>query len=199
MKMYVDYQDIDIEEEIRNTIPDWVIFTDKFSHWNSYDIDIAGLYNKEELLNVLYKEYNWKVHLPIYIYDHSGITINSYGFHMIDPHGWDWLQVGFIGITKENLDRYYNSDENYARESLEKAIEYIDSILTGDVWRCTLSEIHHVTVVDTKTGKKSEEVREENLENVSGVGFESMLAVAKAEWNLEDAEDITKTYHHHAA
>jgi len=77
--------------------------------------------------------------LPIYMYDHSGITINTTGFSC----GWDSGQVGFIYITQKKLDEMgvtLNNDEEWPDflERLKKymvgEVETMDQYVTGDVY-----------------------------------------------------------------
>ena len=70
--------------------------------------------------------------LPLYLYDHSGITINTTGFSC----KWDSGQVGWVYITSSDAKKMGCSD--YSEEKLHEAIraevsEY-DSYLTGEVY-----------------------------------------------------------------
>jgi hypothetical protein len=78
------------------------------------------------------------VMLPLYLYDHSGITIRCHNFSDIDSHGWDWGQVGYIYLTKKQVRSEWG---RCTKKNLEKAEKYIrsevetyDQYLTGDVW-----------------------------------------------------------------
>lgn len=72
--------------------------------------------------------------LPLYIYDHSGITMNTGGFSC----PWDSGQVGWIWVTKERaLKEIGNIDEKNweqrAREFLKAEVQIYDDYLHGDV------------------------------------------------------------------
>ena len=58
----------------------------------------------EELRDYLIKEKNAIVILPLFLFDHSGITISTSAFN----NRWDFGQVGFIYATKEDVLREYN-------------------------------------------------------------------------------------------
>lgn len=60
--------------------------------------------------------------LPLYLYDHSEITMNCSDFN--DP--WDSCQVGFIYVTNEDIKREYG-------ELSETAIEKAETVLRGEV------------------------------------------------------------------
>ena len=94
--------------------------------------------------------------LPIYMYDHSGITINTTGFGAIDSDRWDWGQIGFIYCTAEDIRKNWSvkSINKKLKESAEKVllgeIETYDQYLRGDVYgyvvtsteKCNLGHEH---------------------------------------------------------
>lgn len=72
--------------------------------------------------------------LPLYLYDHSGITMNTTGFSC----PWDSGQVGWIYATGEDVVKEYGS---ITPETLEKAkdllqgeVEYYDHYIRGDCY-----------------------------------------------------------------
>ena len=67
--------------------------------------------------------------LPIFMYDHSGITVST------KPYGdrWDSGQVGFIYATREDLKRE-GFTKKRATEFLENEVKIYDQFLTGDIW-----------------------------------------------------------------
>jgi hypothetical protein len=72
--------------------------------------------------------------LPLYIYDHSGITMNTTGFSC----RWDSGQVGWIYVSKERIIEEYGdaSKESVekARRVLESEVETYAQYLEGDVY-----------------------------------------------------------------
>jgi hypothetical protein len=77
--------------------------------------------------------------MPLYLYDHSGITIscgNSYPYN----DRWDAGQVGFIYVTKEKIRKEYGvkrvSKEllETVREVLVNEVKTYDQDLRGDVY-----------------------------------------------------------------
>lgn len=74
--------------------------------------------------------------LPVYMYDHSGITINTTGFSC----SWDSGQVGIMYCTKEKAIREFGKKLCTAKvraaaiRCMEGEIKSIDAYLTGDVW-----------------------------------------------------------------
>lgn len=67
---------------------------------------------------------------PIYMYEHSGITISHGDF----GDRWDSGQVGWHYITKEKLESDFNGDVEAAKHCLEGELETYDHYLRGNVW-----------------------------------------------------------------
>lgn len=92
------------------------------------------------------------VSLPLYLYDHSGLTMNTTGFQC----PWDSGQVGFIYVSKEDIrkemarpkplkkgqvnpdlasiKRVTKKDIERVRECLKGEVETYDQYLTGEVY-----------------------------------------------------------------
>ena len=67
--------------------------------------------------------------LPLYLYDHSGITMSVNQFSC----PWDSGQVGWIFVTKSKLKKE-KIDIKRAEDILRAEVEEYDKYLTGDVW-----------------------------------------------------------------
>jgi hypothetical protein len=102
---------------------------DDFSSWN-------------ELENFLRKEKGAVEVLPMYMYDHSGITIRTHSF--ADP--WDSGQIGFIYATRKDiLDNW--SKKRLSKELRQNTIRLLkaevqdyDDYLTGNVYGYVLED-----------------------------------------------------------
>ena len=77
--------------------------------------------------------------LPLYLYDHSGITISTSSFDC----RWDSGQVGFIFVSKYKILKEYGKemDTETIEKYLEGEVETYDQYLTGDVWGYRVYEI----------------------------------------------------------
>lgn len=78
------------------------------------------------------------VMLPLYLYDHSGITMNTSGFSC----GWDSGQVGFIWTDIKRLQDVGHTWKKWTKARKEKVINWLeseveefDSYITGRVFR----------------------------------------------------------------
>jgi hypothetical protein len=101
-----------------------------------------------EMEKDIIKTENVGVILPLYLYDHSGITMNTTGFSC----GWDSGQVGFIFISKEKIREEYGVKRitQKVRDRITKnlvgEVETYDQYLTGD--------IYGYRITDTETDEK---------------------------------------------
>ena len=70
--------------------------------------------------------------LPLFLYDHSGITMSTAAFSC----GWDSGQVGYIYLTKEKWDQGFDRDfvQEEAAKYLTGEVETYDQYLTGEVY-----------------------------------------------------------------
>lgn len=106
-----------------------------------YDLGDKHSYHHEdysgwdEMRKALEKEFD-AVLLPLYLYDHSGITISTSSFSCRRDSG----QVGFIGISKAKAREEYGWKNLSAKRIqkltlyLEGEVETYDQYLTGDVF-----------------------------------------------------------------
>lgn len=73
------------------------------------------------------------VYLPLYLYDHSGITMSTKPFN----DRFDSGQVGYIFATDERIKREYGDDPkayDKATEILQGEVETYDRYLTGEIF-----------------------------------------------------------------
>jgi hypothetical protein len=93
-----------------------------------------------EMEKAIIKNESPAVILPLYLYDHSGITISTSPFSC----GWDSGQIGFVFVSKEKLRKEYsvkritNEIINKATKVLLAEVETYDNYLRGEVYGYTL-------------------------------------------------------------
>jgi len=95
----------------------------------------------EELKEGIIKNEGEVVILPLYLYDHSGITIST------SPFGcnWDSGQIGWVFIDEKQL-QYITGDssghnETNLEEIIDSDVKTYDQYITGEVYRYTIYEI----------------------------------------------------------
>jgi len=80
--------------------------------------------------------------LPLYLFDHSGITmsVDPERFRACDSAGWDWGQVGFIFVNKDKVRKEYGKLGKKTRERVTSVllaeVETYDMYLRGEVYCC---------------------------------------------------------------
>lgn len=99
---------------------------EQIKHPDDWIRSLVNADDDEEITDVWDEAYKQYVILPLYLYDHSGITMRTYPFGC----PWDSGQVGYIYCEKgkEGL-----SDERI-KEVLIGEVETYDQFLTGDVY-----------------------------------------------------------------
>lgn len=125
------------EDENLGTI---VCFHKKYSLGDETELKSSDFSNWEELESYLYKKENALLVLPIFMYDHSGLSINTTGFSC----PWDSGQVGYIYVSKEKVRKWYNCNriskklKEQIKEVLVYEVELYNYYLSGDVYGFTL-------------------------------------------------------------
>ena len=114
-----------------------VCFHGRYNLGDKHDFDSP--YDLEQFL-----KHSGAIHLPLYLYDHSGITMNTTGFHC----PWDSGQVGVIYITKNTIRKEMSRkkgkkyipikhvskhDKARALALLRSEVKTYDDYITGNV------------------------------------------------------------------
>ena len=139
----------------------WSLFGEK--HEPKFDVIESNNpidYLIYDIIEAMSQEDKWKllercaniVYLPLYLYDHSGITMNTGGFSC----RWDSGQVGYIYTDKNTILKtvgaFKNEKGNYikvneknwkkaAYKSMEDEVHTYDMYLTGEVYGLVVEEL----------------------------------------------------------
>lgn len=87
-----------------------------------------------------------EVMLPLYLYDHSGVTMRTRPFSCYFDSG----QVGYIYVTRDEIlaeyggKRLTKSKREKARRVLQAEVEIYDQWLVGDVWGYIVKDMDSV-------------------------------------------------------
>jgi hypothetical protein len=90
----------------------------------------------EELKDAIIENEGEVIILPLYLYDHSGITISTSPFSC----RWDSGQIGYIFVSKDKIKKE-GMDETKVEEYLKGEVTTYDQYLTGEVYRYAIYEI----------------------------------------------------------
>lgn len=120
-----------------------ICFHRRYSLGDKHDYNSNDYSGWDEMEEAIIKNENVAVILPLYLYDHGGITISTSSFSC----RWDSAQIGFIFVSKEKLRKEYNTKRITkgiivkATNVLEGEVETYDQYLTGEVYGYRVSKI----------------------------------------------------------
>jgi len=112
------------------------IFHKRYNFGDEVDFLATDFPDWPEMEDYIKTDLKAVVILPIYMYDHSGITINTQEFSC----PWDSGQVGFIYVTESDLKDCHGVSEltqehiDKATTCLEEEVKTMDRYITGDVY-----------------------------------------------------------------
>jgi hypothetical protein len=131
-----------------NPRTDWDNITTIFSFHKRYDLGDKTNYKSsdfnswDEMKEQILLDYKVLLIKPLYMYDHSGITISTSSFSC----NWDSGQVGWVFIDEKQLNLMCGKDFERGEEKLNLIIDgevkTYDEYLTGQVYQYTIYEIH---------------------------------------------------------
>lgn len=113
---------------------------------NGHGIDSKDFGGWDEMEKWIRHENPDCIILPLFLFDHSGITISTTDamFKACDGAGWDWGQIGFIFVTREKIDQEYADHGGRTNEQIEECLRnevtVYDQYLTGDVYGFIMRE-----------------------------------------------------------
>lgn len=104
-------------------------------------------FDTPEDFSVFLKEINCQaLILPIFMYDHSGVSISTSNQYPFDDY-WDAGQIGYIYVTYEAIRKEYDV-KRISKKTLQKAkavlmgeVETYDQFLRGDVYGFVLVQL----------------------------------------------------------
>lgn len=136
LKIFIDYD----PENPRNydNVSTFYCFHRSYNLGDQHDIDHNDYNSFKEMVE---ENFNLDdIVLPLFLYDHSGITISTRSFSCV----WDSGQIGFAVITKEQIIKefgeYNGRTKQSARLAIEREVEIYDRYLRGDVYRYETSD-----------------------------------------------------------
>ena len=125
-----------VQDEYAETPRNWsnlgtmVCFHRTYSLGDNHNY-IKDNYNSwSELKKHIIENEDTAIILPIYMLDHSGITINTTGFSC----PWDSMQIGYIFISKEKLRKEYGI-KRVTKKWIEQVTQHLlDEVKTYDMY-----------------------------------------------------------------
>lgn len=122
-----------------------ICFHKRYSLGDKHDYNHEDYNGWEEMKEAIIAEEKPLVIKPLYLYDHSGITISTSPFSC----QWDSGQIGFVIITNKQIDYLgctINDGESWSDyikrldEYLESEVKTYDQYITGEVYGFTITD-----------------------------------------------------------
>lgn len=175
------YDEDPIDPRINENLGTMVCFHGKYSLGDNIDLNSSLFSSWNELEEYLIDEEQAIAVIPLYLYDHSSITISTHPF----ASRWDSGQFGFIYTTQERVDTYGVQPDN-VQECLEAEVNTYDQFVRGDVYGLKILEFekcshcNHVSmnIIDSCWGFYGDQFAQNGLFEYAGVSPDSMKAVA---------------------
>ena len=157
---------IEIEQDTMAESPrEWdnlgtmVCFHGGYDLGDKHNYDHQDYLGWDEMEADIVRRENVGVILPLYLYDHSGITIATTPFSC----PWDSGQIGFIFVSKEKMREEYGYKrvsqdlKKRVAEFLRLEVETYDKYLTGDVYFYRITNTKTDEQIDSCGGYFGEE------------------------------------------
>lgn len=128
--------------------------------------------------------------IPLYLYDHSGITMSVGSFGC----PWDSGQVGYIVATPEAIRKNFmkkritKAMRETAEQVLRSEVKVYDDFLTGNVWGYTIEQTHDCGECGSKVHDEHEDscwgFFGDDLEGMKGHVAPEHHAALEAAWQV---------------
>lgn len=135
LKIFTDDNPMNPRTEFDN-LGHMICFHKRYNLGDKTDLKSSDFTSWDDLEKHLIKKQKACIILPIFMFDHSGITISTHPFN----DRWDSGQIGYIYVTKEDIKKEYGTDKitPELREIINRVLngevsEY-DQYLTGEVY-----------------------------------------------------------------
>jgi hypothetical protein len=127
-----------------------ICFHKRYNLGDEHNIDPSDFNGWDEMAAHITQAHSAVIILPLYLYDHSGITLQTTPFSC----PWDSGQVGFIYLDRETILREAPGSpkiitpaaKKWAVHSLLSEVKVYDQYLTGDIWGYVIKDEDGETV-----------------------------------------------------
>jgi len=133
-------------DEIVDATPrDWnnlctmTCFHQKYNLGDKHELKSDMFKNWQEIRDHLIAEGSYLIQ-PLYMLDHSGLTIRMRGFGDVDPQSWDWGQIGYIWVDRKkilkelNCKRITSKIRELVKKIMEAEVDVYNQYLSGEIY-----------------------------------------------------------------
>lgn len=179
------HQDCDAESPREwDNVGIMVCFHRRYDLGDKHSITRSDFETWGDLEDILYDHYKALVVLPLYLYDHSGISISTNRNYPFDDR-WDSFQVGFIYTTEVQVRKVLGwksipkAKIKELEDMLYQEVKTYDSYLRGDVYGYIITK--------SKKCFKCGHTNEETVDSGWGI-YEIDNAIKDAKTFIDDLE-----------
>jgi hypothetical protein len=142
-KITIDYDENAENPRMWDNITQMICFHRRYDLGDSHSYNADDYSGWDEMEEAIVKREKPLIIEPLYMYDHSGMTIATTPFGC----NWDSGQIGFVMITPKNVDEFeltLKNDETYDEylsrllKRLEDDVRVYDDYITGNVYGYTI-------------------------------------------------------------
>lgn len=139
--------EVEHDDDPMNPRTDWDNFTTmicshrRYSIGDKHDYKSENFDSWEEMKEQILLDFKVLLIKPLYMYDHSGITIKTSSFSC----QWDSGQIGWVFIDEKQWKSLHGEvevTEDKLDSILESEVKVYDEYLTGNVYQYTIYEIN---------------------------------------------------------
>ena len=131
-----------------------ICFHNRYKLGDETDFKSSDFSSWEELESYLYKDEDSLIVIPVFLYDHSGLWINTTGFSC----PWDSGQIGFISVSKEKVRKEYSCKriskklKEMIKKMLISEVDLYNEYLSGNVYGFSLTDKETTEEIDSSSG-----------------------------------------------
>ena len=149
-----------------------VCFHNRYNFGDKNDYSSEDFDGWESMKKQIIRDHNPVAIVPVYLFDHSGLSIatDCRHFQACDSHGWDWGQIGWAFVPREVALKEYSKKRisaklrELAMRVLQGEVETYGQYISGEVYGYVI-----------KNGE------EEEIDSCRGMyGYDDTISEAKA-------------------
>jgi len=142
---YLTHDNDPIDPREDENLGNMVCFHKRYTLGDKTDLNSDMFDGWQEMYDYLIKEKKAIIVLPLYLYDHSGISMKVGSFQGLLPQGhaeFDSGQVGFVYCSKEDLKRI-GITKSKAEKSLQAEVEVYNDYISDNVYSIVKETYDH--------------------------------------------------------
>ena len=182
----VDYDTFaDDPREWCDNLGKWVCTHKRYSLPNEINLNFPFWGSWQEIEKHLAKRFDYVI--PLYMYDHSGLSFNLGGRSPYWQHGsWDAGQVGFVVANKSDVRAWFGVKkitkkiEEQFFNTLQSEVEDYEAYANGEIYTVSITDEADGELIDCCSGFYSvAEALQSGRETAEGYGDRQALIAAK--------------------